>query len=56
MKRLSRDAKTAAYNEAIDHLRLAQSDGCDTPEEAAEEQRAFLWLAEKLDRECQKLF
>lgn len=56
MKRLSVDAKMNAYHEAIDHLRNADSDGCDTVAERDMELKAYLWLADKLEHELQKWY
>lgn len=49
MSKLPVDPKLNAYEEAIGHLRAADSEDPD-------EMRAFHWLADKLDRECQKWF
>lgn len=51
MKRLSQESKIAAYNDAIEYLRTEES-GSDTPEDV----EARKWLADKLDRECNRWY
>lgn len=49
MKRIPPDAKINAYNDAIAALEMLSSDS-DTPED----KEARHWLADKLDKECQR--
>lgn len=50
MKRIPLDAKIGAYNDAIAFLEAQESDS-DTPDD----KEARKWLAEKLDKECDRL-
>ncbi|MDH5645836.1 MAG: hypothetical protein OEZ01_07500 [Candidatus Heimdallarchaeota archaeon] len=54
MKRLSVEAKLRAYNTAINDLKGAEVDQGD--DMAEEEMAAMRWLANKLDRECQRWY
>ncbi len=51
MKRFSTDAKLAAYNEAIEYLRTEE---CSYDKD--EDRAARKWLADKLDKECNKWY
>ena len=48
MKRLPKEAKMHAYDDAINALRTMESDS-DSPED----KEARFWLATKLDKECE---
>lgn len=48
-KRISADAKINAYNDAIAALENQESDS-----DTADDKAARQWLADKLDRECQR--
>lgn len=50
MKRIPLDAKICAYNDAIGFL-IAQESDSDTPADVD----ARHWLAQKLDKECDRL-
>lgn len=50
MKRIPLDAKVSAYNDAIDALRMLESDS-DTPADVD----ARHWLADKLDKEADRI-
>lgn len=48
-KRLTKDSKINAYNDALNYLRSEESRS-DTKDDG----KARLWLADKLDKECDK--
>ena len=56
MKRFKPDIKVEAYHRAIDFLRASEDGTTTDPCEKEEQERAFEWLASKLEKELTKWY
>jgi len=54
MKRIDPDFKIEAYDQAINYLRVLEDITELNPDRKAEQERAFAWLADKLEKELNR--